>query len=345
MKKPKLSICIPTYNRGKIVYSCVIELLQYSGDDIEVIVSNNASTDETNELMLSICDNRLVYVSNTENLGPTRNFFITMELVRSDFFYLISDEDRLEVTNFPHFIDLITKHPSAAGVAGGRSHIGKDFTNISKDFRIYKKGFDALDKFGFTHSTYMAPFIFNKNLIDFNYPFSKLYTLVEIGNNLCSEGDIISTPQTLCYRGVETGVVDSESIYLYDSVAFFEPNGRIDNLYRLNVCQLSTYRLSKYEKFYFHIKIIVSLKRQISAYNKLDASAFAYYKVKNNKKNLSPSEVNKKMYSISDPLLLSNNSFIVKQLIHTIERIIVKEYIKRPIRVDKCLRFLLRLND
>ena len=64
-----LSICIPTYNRADIVYECVKECLKISGDDIEVVVNDNCSTDDTKGKLEKIVDKRFRYYRNNENIG------------------------------------------------------------------------------------------------------------------------------------------------------------------------------------------------------------------------------------------------------------------------------------
>lgn len=49
--KPYLSICIPTYNRSEVLKESLMQLLKYEGDDIEVVISDNCSPDNTEEVV------------------------------------------------------------------------------------------------------------------------------------------------------------------------------------------------------------------------------------------------------------------------------------------------------
>lgn len=64
-----LSICISAYNRRDITCENVRKILQYEGDDIEVIVSDNASEDGTFEALKQIEDKRLRVYRNEINVG------------------------------------------------------------------------------------------------------------------------------------------------------------------------------------------------------------------------------------------------------------------------------------
>ena len=59
-----LSICIPTFNRAEIVYRTVKKCLEYNSDKIEVVVSDNCSDDNTEELLMKIDDKRFKYFKN-----------------------------------------------------------------------------------------------------------------------------------------------------------------------------------------------------------------------------------------------------------------------------------------
>ena len=86
----KLSIAIPTYNRCNYLMELVPNLLEqcYEADknytEIEVIISDNASTDTTSEYILkNYSDNkRIKYYRNTENIGAEANFIAQKEVIK-----------------------------------------------------------------------------------------------------------------------------------------------------------------------------------------------------------------------------------------------------------------------
>lgn len=69
MKKPTVSIIIPSYNRGYCIEACIRSALVQSYVNIEVIVVDDASTDDTRERVESIADFRLHYVAHGRNRG------------------------------------------------------------------------------------------------------------------------------------------------------------------------------------------------------------------------------------------------------------------------------------
>lgn len=95
--KPLVSIGIPTYNRADGKLRTVIErALGQTYQNVEVIVSDNCSTDQTPELVQSIMDPRLRYFRQDTNIGPNNNFNFCLEQARGDYFLLFHDDDMID---------------------------------------------------------------------------------------------------------------------------------------------------------------------------------------------------------------------------------------------------------
>ncbi len=94
---PLVSIGIPTYNRAARNLRKVIERsLNQTYRNVEVIVSDNCSSDETPELVRSIEDPRLRYFRQETNIGPNNNFNYCLNQARGDYFLLFHDDDMID---------------------------------------------------------------------------------------------------------------------------------------------------------------------------------------------------------------------------------------------------------
>jgi glycosyltransferase involved in cell wall biosynthesis len=93
---PLVTIAIPTYNRMKYLRQAIESALRQSYAEIEVIVSDNCSTDGTAEIVEAIEDPRLVLLRQSTNLGMRGNWNACLERARGEFFLLLSDDDYLE---------------------------------------------------------------------------------------------------------------------------------------------------------------------------------------------------------------------------------------------------------
>src|SRR2546426_4767904 len=73
---PLVSIGIPTYNRSSSLVRAVESALAQDYDNLEIVISDNASTDETANLSVEFCkkDMRIRYIRQSKNLGITENF-------------------------------------------------------------------------------------------------------------------------------------------------------------------------------------------------------------------------------------------------------------------------------
>jgi len=89
---PRFTIGIPTYNRADFLRRSLECAVSQTCPDLEIIVSDNASTDGTAEVVRSFGD-RVRYHRNPTNLGATANFEKVLELASGDFFSWLQDDD------------------------------------------------------------------------------------------------------------------------------------------------------------------------------------------------------------------------------------------------------------
>lgn len=92
-----LSICIPTYNREKELSLCLNSIYSQNArmEDFEVIVSDNASTDHTEDLVRKYQSrySNLRYYRNERNEGSDYNFLKCASYARGEFIKLHADDD------------------------------------------------------------------------------------------------------------------------------------------------------------------------------------------------------------------------------------------------------------
>ena len=90
----KMSVGIPTYNRRDKLKKAIDSILSQDYDNIEIIVSDNASTDGTEELMKQYeQDSRIIYTRNKENLGPPANGKQAYLKATGEYYMVLCDDD------------------------------------------------------------------------------------------------------------------------------------------------------------------------------------------------------------------------------------------------------------
>lgn len=95
--RAKVSICIPTYNSARFLGAAVESALAQDYDDFEVVVCDNASTDETPELVRNYADNpHLRTVRYETPVGQAANWNRCLDLARGDYVVLLHADDLLK---------------------------------------------------------------------------------------------------------------------------------------------------------------------------------------------------------------------------------------------------------
>jgi glycosyltransferase involved in cell wall biosynthesis len=108
---PLITIGIPTRNRASMVKDCVASALAQTYRNIEVLVCDNASTDDTIESLKSIRDKRLRLVGNPVDIGMVKNFARCVEEARGDYLVLASDDNILEPGFLEKCVQLVRAEP------------------------------------------------------------------------------------------------------------------------------------------------------------------------------------------------------------------------------------------
>lgn len=90
-----LTIGIPTYNRSAYLRTSLASALGQTSSEVKIIVSDNASTDDT-EAVVGEFGGRIRYERTGTNLGPMNNFIRLLELCDTEYFSWLQDDDCLD---------------------------------------------------------------------------------------------------------------------------------------------------------------------------------------------------------------------------------------------------------
>ena len=94
-RAPKVSIGVPVYNGERFIKGALDSLLGQSFSDFELILSDNASTDETEDICREYAarDQRIRYVRQAINLGAFGNFKFVLDEARGEYFMWAACDD------------------------------------------------------------------------------------------------------------------------------------------------------------------------------------------------------------------------------------------------------------
>ncbi|MBD2386687.1 glycosyltransferase family 2 protein [Cylindrospermum sp. FACHB-282] len=92
---PKISVCIPTFNRAHLLPYAIESVLNQSEKHFELIICDDGSSDSTPELMSQYTDKRIKYIRHPQNIGKSNNMRSGFDAARGQYFIKFDDDDRL----------------------------------------------------------------------------------------------------------------------------------------------------------------------------------------------------------------------------------------------------------
>lgn len=142
----KLSIIIPTYNRAEYLKKCLSRVLANNYENLEVLVCDNASEDNTSQIINSFIDTRLKYFKNEKNIGPERNILKLLENATGDYIFFLTDDDLLNKNAIIETVKIIDEYPNVGVILSALNILDDKTGKLLKDYIFYEK--DNLFKAG-----------------------------------------------------------------------------------------------------------------------------------------------------------------------------------------------------
>jgi len=184
-----LSICIPTFNRANALHknlSSILEEYDNVHNQIELIVSDNCSEDDTKEVVSYFIQNGLPikYIRNNSNIGMDKNFEQCYKFGKGKYILVLGDDDFIIKGKLPILLDYLNSGDY------GLVHLK---TNSLSNFK-YEKFNDSekyLENISFWITYITSNIVNSKSIKDYN--FNKyngtLLTIVPLYINTVLESD------------------------------------------------------------------------------------------------------------------------------------------------------------
>lgn len=121
-RPPEVSLCIPTFNDAATLADALRSATSQRGRDIEILVLDNASTDETPRLVAALAgsDARIRYLRHPENLGMAGNFNAAIRHSIGRNVLLLCADDALEAGCVERMAGALDERRDASMVVCGR---------------------------------------------------------------------------------------------------------------------------------------------------------------------------------------------------------------------------------
>jgi glycosyltransferase involved in cell wall biosynthesis len=123
-----VSIGLPVRNAGNRVTEVVRSVLAQNHQNLELVISDNASTDDTEDVCRALAkdDSRIAYHRQAENIGLLNNFMAVINLASGTHFRWIGDDDRLEPAFVTRCLAEFAADPRLILVTTGLDYAGPD---------------------------------------------------------------------------------------------------------------------------------------------------------------------------------------------------------------------------
>ena len=125
---PRVTVCMPTRNRSHWLPRSIESILRQSYEDFVLLVSDNASTDDTPQVVASFRDPRLEYIRLDEDIGLVGNHNKLLERVESEYVLILPDDDLAYPELLERTVSVLDAHPRA-----GMVHANLDMIDRSGD--------------------------------------------------------------------------------------------------------------------------------------------------------------------------------------------------------------------
>ncbi|HAM52020.1 MAG TPA: glycosyl transferase family 2 [Nitrospiraceae bacterium] len=126
MNKPKVSVCVPTYNYASFLPEAIDSVLKQTFYDFEILIVDDCSCDKTQDLLKEYArrDKRIRFKINSVNIGMVNNWNLCLTEARGEYIKLVFADDLLSSHEaLEKMVSLLDGDPDIALVGSARNLI------------------------------------------------------------------------------------------------------------------------------------------------------------------------------------------------------------------------------
>ncbi|HWT23018.1 MAG TPA: glycosyltransferase [Solirubrobacteraceae bacterium] len=138
---PKVAITLPVYNSADTIRASIESALSQTYEDFELVITDNASTDDTVEVVRSYDDPRIRLHRNPVNVGYQANINGAIALCRSPFVKFLHGDDQIYPTCLERMLEVI-ETSERVGMVFCRRRIAVD-ADAEPDLHNFREVFET----------------------------------------------------------------------------------------------------------------------------------------------------------------------------------------------------------
>ena len=218
MPNPKISICIPTYNRANYLRWQLSFFKKHQNEviDWEFIISDNCSEDDTEntaEDFKSVLN--IKYFKQAENIGPVKNIQFAYSKSSATYAVYLADDDILSVENVNKYAEFLNQHTQVSAlfspwnlIDGVTENFMGQFYSHNQDEIILKGDYSSCTNFILEHKIFPEIFIVRTDIVKSranDHPFVHIFFAWL--QQCIKQGDVIFT-KTPFYNSITRHPMD-----------------------------------------------------------------------------------------------------------------------------------------
>ena len=201
---PKISVLIPTYNYAHFLDEAIQSVLNQSFRDFELIIVDNHSTDNTEEVVSKyLSDPRVSYHKNEKNLGLVGNWNMCLSYPKAEYIKFICADDKIHPEMLDKFYAVMELYPNVSLITCDKQLFDGQPWLVELPLRHLQSGkkviFDTMNSKSWIGEP--TSVMFRKSNLNLG-SFRKDYTLHvdwEMWNRQLTVGDCYIIPEALAY--------------------------------------------------------------------------------------------------------------------------------------------------
>jgi cellulose synthase/poly-beta-1,6-N-acetylglucosamine synthase-like glycosyltransferase len=136
----KVTVGIPTYKRSRLLAQAIESVLAQTHQDFRIVVSDNASEDDTASVIASFDDPRIEYLCHPENVGALLNINGLIDRADTEALVLLLDDDLLYPEHLAATVAVLETHPRVGLVHSSCDLIDADGRVMKPDIDLVRAG-------------------------------------------------------------------------------------------------------------------------------------------------------------------------------------------------------------
>ena len=261
--KPLISVVVPAYNVENYIPDCLESLIGQSFKDIEIIVINDGSTDNTPAIIEKYAkEDKRIRVISQKNSGLSKTRNVGIDNARGEYIAFVDSDDWVDAEFFEKLYNAATKNDAdlaAASILRYREHSQKYRVHFTEE-KVYTTLEDKIKACNIPKCCYVWNKLYKSSLIK-NYKFQEGVYFEDIlwtPEVLKNSNKLVTVPDVTYYYRVNKNSIVKKTPSKKKQEDSYYAKKYIINFFEKNNLKLSKkdYNITKSVKYLFHIPLI-----------------------------------------------------------------------------------------